>query len=141
MKYVTTFPICRAKETIKELKKMGYRVVVFSGGFRNATSFAKDLLGFDADFSNTLHIRDGALSGLVGGEMMFDFSKGDLLKRLQLIMNISEDDTIVVGDGANDRSMFKYAAKRVAFCAKDILKKEANIVIDTKDLTKLLGEI
>ncbi len=130
-----------AKETIKELKDMGYRVVVFSGGFRNATSYAKDLLGFDADFSNTLHIRNGALSGLVGGEMMFDFSKGDMLKRLQLIMNISEDETVVVGDGANDRSMFKYAAKRVAFCAKDILKKEANIVIDTKDLTKLLGEI
>jgi len=130
-----------AKETISELKKRGYTVVVFSGGFRNATSHAKDILGFDADFSNTLHVKDGVLSGLVGGEMMFDHSKGDMLRRVQALLNISEAETVAVGDGANDRSMFAHAAKRVAFCAKDILKKEANIIIDTKDLTQLLGEI
>jgi phosphoserine phosphatase len=130
-----------AKETITELKKRGYTVVVFSGGFRNATSHAKDILGFDADFSNTLHVKDGLLSGLVGGEMMFDHSKGDMLQRVQALLGITESDTIAVGDGANDRSMFAHAAKKVAFCAKDILKKEANIIIDTKDLTKLLGEI
>lgn len=130
-----------AKETITELKKMGYKVVVFSGGFRNATSHAKDILGFDADFSNTLHVKNGVLSGLVGGEMMFDHSKGDMLRRVQELLGITEEDTIAVGDGANDRSMFAHAAKKVAFCAKDILKKEANIIIDTKDLTQLLGEI
>ncbi len=130
-----------AKETISQLQQRGYKVVVFSGGFRNATSYAKDILGFDADFSNTLHVKDGLLSGLVGGEMMFDHSKGDLLKRIQALLGITKEDTIAVGDGANDRSMFAQASKRVAFCAKDILKKEANIIIDTKDLTKLLGEI
>jgi phosphoserine phosphatase len=46
-----------------------------------------------------------------------------------------------VGDGANDRSMFAHADTRVAFCAKEILKREANVIIDTKDLTQLLGEI
>ena len=130
-----------AKETIAELKSRGYTVVVFSGGFRNATSHAKDILGFDADFSNTLHVKDGVLSGLVGGEMMFDHSKGDMLRRVQALLGIGEAETVAVGDGANDRSMFTHAAKRVAFCAKDILKKEANIIIDTKDLTQLLGEI
>ncbi len=130
-----------AQETISELKKRGYTVVVFSGGFRNATSYAKEILGFDADFSNTLHVKNGVLSGLVGGEMMFDHSKGDMLRRVQALLGISEADTVAVGDGANDRSMFAHAAKRVAFCAKDILKKEANIVINTKDLTQLLGAL
>jgi len=130
-----------AKETIAELKNRGYTVVVFSGGFRNATSYARDILGFDADFSNTLHVKDGALTGLVGGEMMFDHSKGDMLRRVQALLGIDEKDTVAVGDGANDRSMFAHAGKRVAFCAKEVLKKEANIIIDTKDLTKLLGEI
>ncbi len=130
-----------AKETISQLKQRDYKVVVFSGGFRNATSYAKDILGFDADFSNTLHVKDGLLSGLVGGEMMFDHSKGDMLQRIQTLLGITKDETIAVGDGANDRSMFAHASKRVAFCAKDILKKEANIIIDTKDLTQLLGEI
>jgi phosphoserine phosphatase len=130
-----------AKETISELKKLGYTVIVFSGGFRNATSYAKDILGFDADFSNILHQREGILTGLVGGDMMFDFSKGDMIVRIQNLLGVDKANTMVVGDGANDRSMFVHADTRVAFCAKDILKKEANIIIDDKDLTKILGEL
>lgn len=127
-----------AKEAISGLKQKGYKVVVFSGGFRNATGFAKDILGYDADFSNVLHVKNNKLSGLVGGDMMFDFSKGDMLLRLQSLLGVSKEDTIAVGDGANDRSMFEYAGKRVAFCAKEVLKKEANIIIDKKDMRELL---
>ena len=133
--------ITGAKETISELKKRGYVVVVFSGGFRNATGYAKDILGYDADFSNILHAKEGVLTGLVGGDMMFDFSKGDMLQRVQTLLGISKEHTLVVGDGANDRSMFKHADKKVAFCAKEILKKEANIIIDKKDLREILKEI
>jgi len=130
-----------AEETIKKLKENGHKVVVFSGGFRNATSHAREILGFDADFSNILHARDGRLTGLVGGDMMFDFSKGDMLQRLQCLLGCGIEDTVVVGDGANDRSMFAHAEKRIAFCAKEILKKEANVIIETKDLTQVLAHI
>jgi phosphoserine phosphatase len=130
-----------AKETIKELKKMGYKVVCFSGGFRVATSYAKDILGFDADFANILHVKDSKLTGLVGGDMMFNYSKGDMLQRLQKILGISKEDTLVCGDGANDLSMFQYANTKIAFCAKDVLKKAANIQIDEKDLTNILKYI
>jgi len=130
-----------AKETIAELQSLGYKVVVFSGGFRNATSYARDILGFDADFSNVLHSKDGVLTGLVGGDMMFDFSKGDMLQRLQALLGITPKETLVVGDGANDRSMFAHADTRIAFCAKEILKKEANVIIDTKDLTQILAHV
>ncbi len=130
-----------AKETIKELKKAGLRVVCFSGGFRSATGYAKEKLGFDADFSNILHAKEGILTGLVGGDMMFNYSKGDMLSRLQGLMGISEEETMVVGDGANDLSMFKHAGTRVAFCAKEVLKKEANIIIEKKDLTEILGRL
>jgi phosphoserine phosphatase len=130
-----------AKETITELKKQGLTVVCFSGGFRTATGYAKDILGYDADFSNVLHQKDGKLTGLVGGDMMFSHSKGDMLQRLQNILDITQDETLVCGDGANDLSMFAHAGTRVAFCARDILKKEANIVVDTKDLTQILNKI
>ncbi len=130
-----------AKETIDALKNRGFRVVVFSGGFRNATGHARDILGFDADFSNVLHAKEGRLTGLVGGDMMFDFSKGDMLQRLQALLDVTPEETVVVGDGANDRSMFAHAATRIAFCAKEILKKEANVVIDTKDLTQILTHV
>jgi phosphoserine phosphatase len=127
-----------AEEIIKALKKENVKVLVFSGGFRNATSYYKDILGYDADFSNFLHSKNGILTGLVGGEMMHSNAKGDMLRRIQNVLGVSKDETMVVGDGANDLSMFKYAGVRVAFCAKDVLKKEANIIIEEKDLSKIL---
>ncbi|MDR3178271.1 MAG: HAD hydrolase family protein, partial [Campylobacteraceae bacterium] len=119
----------------------GITVVVFSGGFRHATSFAKKILGFNADFANVLHAKEGILTGLVGGDMMFGFSKGDMLLRIQSLLNISADETMAVGDGANDLSMFALAKTRVAFCAKEVLKKNANITINEKNLTKILDYI
>lgn len=130
-----------AKETIEELKKLGYTVVCFSGGFKNATNHFAPILGLDGDFSNILHSKDGVLTGLVGGEMMFNTSKGEMLKNLQNIMKITSEETIAIGDGANDLSMFKHASTRVAFCAKPILKQAANIVIDEKDLRMILDKI
>ncbi len=128
-----------AETTIKTLKNNGYTVVCFSGGFKNATVPFVEKYGLDCEFSNILHSKDGLLTGLVGGEMMFSDSKGQILQRLQRIMKITPSDTLVVGDGANDLSMFKFADKRVAFCAKHILKEQANIVIDNKNLSELLN--
>jgi len=130
-----------AVETIAALKAKGMKVVCFSGGFRSATGHAKDILGYDADFSNVLHEKDGKLTGLVGGDMMFNYSKGDMLQRLQNILGVTSEETLVCGDGANDLSMFAHAGTRVAFCARDILKAEANIIIETKDLTQILEKI
>ncbi len=127
-----------AAETVKGLKSRGYRVVCFSGGFRNATSPACKRLEIDADFSNILHDNGGILTGRVGGDMMFNFSKGDMLNRLQNLLSINKENTLVVGDGANDLSMFKYASIRVAFCAKPILKEASTHIVDIKDLREIL---
>ena len=130
-----------AEETVEALKTMGYKVVCFSGGFKNATvPFAKKI-GLDAEFSNILHAKNGSLTGLVGGEMMFNDSKGQMLTRLQNILGISQKDTLVVGDGANDLSMFKQAGVCVSFCGKPILEKEADIKIREKDLRLILNQI
>ncbi len=130
-----------AKDTIQGLKDLGYTVVCFSGGFKNSTSYFAPILGLDGDFSNTLHSKDGVLTGLVGGEMMFNTSKGEMLQNLQKVMHVTPENTIAIGDGANDLSMFKHAGTRVAFCAKPILKSAANIIIDEKDLRLILNKI
>ena len=130
-----------AKETVTELKKRGLKVVCFSGGYKNATVPAKEKLGLDGEFSNILHSKDGYLTGLFGGEMCFSNSKGQMLKTLQSVLGISPAETVVIGDGANDLSMFKYSDTRIAFCAKEILKKEATIIVDTKDLREVLKVI
>lgn len=130
-----------AVDVISELKKMNYKIVCFSGGYETATIPAQKVLGFDAQFSNILHFKDSVLTGQVGGEMMFSDSKGKMLLRLQNLLGVSNEDTLVVGDGANDLSMFKYAAKKVAFCAKPILRENANIIINDKDLSNILNYI
>jgi len=127
-----------AAEVVSGLKERGYKVICFSGGFRNATSPAAKRLGIDADFSNVLHDDEGILTGRVGGDMMFGFSKGDMIVRLQNLLDIDRTNTLVVGDGANDLSMFEHADTRVAFCAKPILKEQATHVVDTKDLREIL---
>ena len=128
-----------AKETIAELKNRGYRVVCFSGGYKNATVPAKEYLGLDGEFSNILHSKDGYLTGLFGGEMCFSNSKGEMLKTIQSVLRIGPEQTISVGDGANDVGMFLHSSKKVAFCAKEVLKKSANIIIDKKDLREILN--
>ena len=130
-----------AYEVVSGLKEKGYKVICFSGGFRNATTLFADKLGLDGEFANILHSKDGVLTGLVGGEMMFNDSKGQMLQRLQKILDVTPGNTIAVGDGANDLSMFKYAGKRIAFCAKPILKENANIIINNKDLNEVLKYI
>ena len=126
-----------AKEAVESLKSQGFRVVCFSGGFRNATEPICASIGIDADFSNYLHEKDGVLTGLVGGEMMFSDSKGKMVKRLQNLLGVSKANTLVVGDGANDISMFRHAGVSVAFCAKPILKEAATDIVDVKDLREV----
>ncbi len=148
LKVDTVNEICRnlplmngAEETIKELKQKGYKVVCFSGGFKNATVTFAQNLKLDAEFSNILHSKDNILTGMVGGEMMFNNSKGQMLLTLQRLLGITREKTLVIGDGANDLSMFKYADKRVSFCGKPILEKEANIIIKEKDLSLILENL
>ena len=127
-----------ATEVVAGLKERGYTVICFSGGFRDATQPACKALGIDADFANFLHIEKGVLTGAVGGEMMHSDAKGELITRLQSLLNVGREDTLVVGDGANDLSMFAQADTRIAFCAKPILKEAATHSVDVKDLREIL---
>lgn len=129
--------ITGAKDIISYLKSKNIKTVVFSGGFHIATDAAQQKLGFDLNFANELHHKNGILTGNVGGEMMFGDSKGKMLLRLKDFMGLSSDEVACVGDGANDLSMFKEAGTGIAFCANKILKEAATHIIDIKDLNEI----
>ncbi|WP_456471923.1 phosphoserine phosphatase SerB [Methanocaldococcus sp.] len=124
-----------AKETIEELKRRGYLVAVISGGFDIAVDKFKDKLNIDYAFSNTLIIKDNKLTGEVVENVI---DKGEVVENLAKKLNIPLKNVIVVGDGANDISMFEKAGLRIAFCAKPILKEKADICIEKRDLREVL---
>lgn len=124
-----------AAELISYLKNKNIKVVVFSGGFHEGIDEAQKKLKFDLGFANYLHHKNETLSGLVGGEMMFSDSKGLMLQRLKEFLGLKSVEVACVGDGANDIAMFKESGLKIAFCAKESLKKYADIYIEEKDLT------
>ena len=128
-----------AKETIQQLKKRGYLTLCLSGGFRTVTRRTITELGMDAYCCNTLEHHHGKLTGKINGQLMQHQSKGNLLKEIQETLNIKPKNTLVVGDGANDLSMFEFASTRVAFCAQDTLKEQATHIIKRKDLREVLN--
>lgn len=138
LEYCKNFPLMNgAKELISYLKSKNITVAVFSGGFHEGVDLAQNKLNFDIAFANYLHQKDGFLSGLVGGEMMFSNSKGVMLKRLKELLRLKDEEVACVGDGANDISMFEQSSLKIAFCAKEILRQNATHCVDEKDLTKI----
>jgi phosphoserine phosphatase len=85
--------------------------------------------------------KDGRLTGEVEGEVLKEDAKGEILEKIAKIEGIKLEDTVVVGDGANDLSMFKKAGLKIAFCAKPILKEKADICIEKRDLREILKHV
>ncbi|MBP2144129.1 phosphoserine phosphatase [Methanococcus voltae] len=127
-----------AKETLSKLKEHGYITGVVSGGFTFATARVKDLLDLDYHFANELVYKDGVLTGEVIKNVSSRLAKGEILAKIAEKENIDLKDTVVVGDGANDVSMFNIAGLGIAFCAKPVLKDIADYCIDEKDLSHIL---
>jgi phosphoserine phosphatase len=123
---------------ISTLKKLGYKTAILSGGF---TYFGRTLqrrFGFDYVFSNELEIENGALTGRVVGEIVDGERKAQLLANIAKHEGISLEQTIAVGDGANDLPMLSIAGLGIAFNAKPIVKESAKQSLNTLGLDGIL---
>ena len=125
-------------ETIKALQQHGWKTAIASGGFTYFADYLKSLLNLDFAASNQFEIIDGTLTGNVKGSVVDAQYKANTLQKLAEEYNIPRKNTLAIGDGANDLAMMKVAGLGVAFHAKPKVQQQAQIVVNSADLTALL---
>jgi phosphoserine phosphatase len=132
-------PLSEGAELVTStLKDLGYKLAILSGGFTFVGEYLKEKLGFDYVYANELDMVDGTVTGDVRGEIIDGEKKAVLLKEIAERENITLDQTIAVGDGANDLPMISAAGMGVAFHAKPIVRERAGNAISTVGLDGLL---
>ncbi len=134
-----TIPLVEgAEQLIGTLKMLGYKTAILSGGF---TFFARHLqsrLGIDYVFANDLDIADGAVTGEVKAEIIDGARKAELLRQIARQENISLEQVVAVGDGANDLPMLGIAGMGIAFRAKPLVRESAGHAVSFLGLDSLL---
>ncbi|SIS93272.1 phosphoserine phosphatase SerB [Neptunomonas antarctica] len=127
-----------AENLVSNLKALGFKTAILSGGF---TYFAEKLqkqLGFDYVYANQLDICEGVVTGEVVGDIVNGNRKAELLREIAEREGVRLEQTIAVGDGANDLPMLSIAGLGIAFRAKPLVRQSAKQAISTLGLDGIL---
>ncbi|BAW05145.1 phosphoserine phosphatase [Nocardia seriolae] len=127
-----------ARTTIRTLRRLGFRCGVVSGGFRQVIEPLAHELELDFVQANTLEIRDGKLTGAVVGEIVDRAAKAVALRRFAAETGVAMEQTVAVGDGANDIDMLNAAGLGIAFNAKPALREVADAALSHPFLDAVL---
>jgi len=127
-----------AKEACQILKAAGWKLMAVSGGFTIMTERLQKELDLDYVFSNELIFKDGKLDGVT---VNVDSDKAKSAKIKIQEWNQTKDGIVVVVDGANDLALFDICGLGIAFRAQDKVKDVANVILEEKDLSKILDII
>jgi phosphoserine phosphatase len=134
-----TIPLVEgAEQLIGTLKKLGYKTAILSGGFTFFARYLQERLGIDYVFANELDIVNGELSGQVKTPIVDGVRKAELLQQIARKENISMEQVVAVGDGANDLPMLGVAGMGIAFRAKPIVRQTAGHAVSFLGLDSLL---
>ena len=128
-----------AEKMLQQMKSLGLKTMVISGGFTFFTDRIKTQLGFDYTAANTLEIVDNKLTGKVLGEIIGAQGKADVLKRTRDELGLKREQVIAIGDGANDLKMLAEAAVSIAYHAKPIVQEKATYAINHVGLDGIIN--
>ncbi|HEX9859225.1 MAG TPA: phosphoserine phosphatase SerB [Paracoccaceae bacterium] len=126
------------RELVATMRAHGARAALVSGGFTAFTARVAEMLGFDENRANTLHVQDGKLAGTVAEPILGREAKVRALVEISAAMGIGAAEVMAVGDGANDLGMLGLAGAGVALHAKPSVAAQCDIRINHGDLTALL---
>ena len=127
-----------AQKFIYILQKNGIQVGLVSGGFTPIVDRLAKSLGISYFSANKLEVKDGLLTGKVMGEIISPQVKKETLEKWREKLKLPQERTIAIGDGANDLLMLKSAGLGIAFCGKEVLKKEIPNHVDKRDFLEVL---
>ena len=127
-----------AQEFISILQKNGILVGLVSGGFTPIVERLAKSLDIAYFSANQLEVKDGLLTGKLVGAIISPELKQATLEKWREELKLSKERTIAIGDGANDLLMLKSAELGIAFCAKEVLKKEIPNHVDKRDFLEVL---
>ncbi len=127
-----------ADRVVGLLKNLGYKIGIISGGFDYFGKYIQNRLGIDFVFANQLEVVEGRLTGNLKGDIIDGPRKAEILKTLAMVENLSLEQTIAVGDGANDLPMLNVAGLGVAYHAKPIVRANTDESITSVGLDGLL---
>ena len=126
------------QEFISILQKNGIQVGLVSGGFTLIVDRLAKSLGIAHFSANQLEVKDGHLTGKLVGQIISPEVKKEILEQWRKELQLPRDRTVAIGDGANDLLMLKSAGLGIAFCAKEVLKKEIQYHVDKRDFLEVL---
>ena len=128
-----------AEALVAACRRHGVKLLLVSGGFTFYTERLKARLGLDYTISNTLEVREGRLTGaLVGGIVDAD-AKAAKFRSVMAELGARKEQTVAIGDGANDLKMMKEAGLSVAFHAKPVVRAQADCALTWSGLDGVLN--
>ena len=127
-----------AEKLISNLRELGYKTAILSGGFNYFGRYLQRRLGIDHVHANELEIVDGKVTGRVTGQVVDGARKAQLLEQIAQQEGIRLEQTIAVGDGANDLPMLGKAGLGIAFRAKPLVRDSADHALSTLGLDGIL---
>ncbi|HEV7210667.1 MAG TPA: phosphoserine phosphatase SerB [Blastococcus sp.] len=127
-----------ARTLIRTLQRLGFRCGIVSGGFTQITDRLAETLGLDFAAANTLEVKDGKLTGGLVGDIVDRAGKARALARFAAGYGIPLEQTVAVGDGANDLDMLNTAGLGIAFNAKPVVREQAHTALNQPYLDAVL---
>lgn len=127
-----------AEKLITNLRELGYKTAILSGGFTYFGRYLQQRLGIDHVHANELEIVDGKVTGRVTGTVVDGNRKAELLEQIAAEEGIRLEQTIAVGDGANDLPMLGKAGLGIAFRAKPLVRESSEHALSTLGLDGIL---